>query len=128
MKINQCYIASCGTSVNNGEQLIFLEMKNLFSQLKSEWTAYIESVSKIAEIHAAGTKEKITDYFSFSKYMPSTETSIDTFMESVDSDIRAVDAIQTQVTAYSEFIKSKKILIESRLKEVQKFIKENPIG
>lgn len=128
MKTKLCYTASCGTSVDNGEQLIFIEMKNLFSKFKEEWTAYVESVTKIADIHAAGTRDKITDYYSFSNYMPSTATSVEAFMESVDTDIRAIDAIQSQVYAYSEFIKSKKTIIESRLAEVQKFIKENPIG
>lgn len=127
MKVSKSYIASCGTSVDNADQLVYIEMKNLFKEIKAEFTAYIESVKKVSEIQSAGTKDKVDDFYDFKTYMPTWETPVETFMESVDSDIRAMEAIQTKVIAYQQFVASKKLLIQSRLAEIQKFIQENPL-
>jgi hypothetical protein len=127
MKVSKAYIASCGTSVDNAEQLVYIEMKNLFKELKTEFLAYVDSVKKVSEIQSQGTKDKIEDFYNFQTYMPTWETPIETFMESVDSDIRALDTIQTQVTAYQQFLASKKLLIQSRLEQIKKFVQENPL-
>ena len=128
MKVSKSYVASCGTSVDTAEQLIYVEMRSLFAEFKTQFTEYVNTVKKISEIQSAGTRDKLDDLYSFSTYMKDPNTPIETFMESVDSDLRSIEAIQTQVTAYQQFVASKKLLIQSKLAEIQKFVEENPIG